>query len=185
MIPHWHWRQSLPPTLKGGSFSSDLNIEIDEIDLRVYLRHDEPKEKAVADASIFKYMAESDRAELLDLYTKHRDHELHLHEEAVAEWKAKNPDKVYKEKPFLEFERTYLKDLHGDDSHGGAHEVKAASGGHESHPKMKIPFSDVKYFSNFGPAKNNFNAIYFTMTGLHGLHVLGGMLVFRVFPLLW
>ncbi len=27
------------------------------------------------------------------------------------------------------------------------------------------------------PATNNFMAVYFTMTGLHGLHVLGGMLV--------
>lgn len=28
------------------------------------------------------------------------------------------------------------------------------------------------------PSTNNFFAIYFTMTGLHGLHVLGGMVVF-------
>jgi cytochrome c oxidase subunit III len=28
------------------------------------------------------------------------------------------------------------------------------------------------------PSTNNFYAIYFTMTGLHGLHVLGGMIVF-------
>ncbi len=27
------------------------------------------------------------------------------------------------------------------------------------------------------PATNNFMAVYFTMTGLHGLHVLGGMIV--------
>ena len=27
------------------------------------------------------------------------------------------------------------------------------------------------------PSKNTFYAIYFTMTGLHGLHVLGGMIV--------
>jgi cytochrome c oxidase subunit 3 len=28
------------------------------------------------------------------------------------------------------------------------------------------------------PSKSNFFAVYFTMTGLHGLHVLGGMVVF-------
>ena len=45
-------------------------------------------------------------------------------------------------------------------------------------------FLVVKYFEyshkfhvgNF-PAKNTFLAIYFTLTGLHGLHVIGGMLV--------
>jgi heme/copper-type cytochrome/quinol oxidase subunit 3 len=31
------------------------------------------------------------------------------------------------------------------------------------------------------PKTNNFFAIYFTMTGLHGLHVLGGMIVFAYF----
>ncbi|HEV2720353.1 MAG TPA: cytochrome c oxidase subunit 3 [Thermoanaerobaculia bacterium] len=31
------------------------------------------------------------------------------------------------------------------------------------------------------PSTNNFFAIYFTMTGLHGLHVLGGMVVFTYF----
>jgi heme/copper-type cytochrome/quinol oxidase subunit 3 len=31
------------------------------------------------------------------------------------------------------------------------------------------------------PSTSNFFAIYFTMTGLHGLHVLGGMVVFAYF----
>jgi len=31
------------------------------------------------------------------------------------------------------------------------------------------------------PSTNNFFGIYFTMTGLHGLHVLGGMIVFAYF----
>ena len=31
------------------------------------------------------------------------------------------------------------------------------------------------------PSTNNFFGIYFTMTGLHGLHVLGGMIVFTYF----
>jgi len=31
------------------------------------------------------------------------------------------------------------------------------------------------------PSTHNFYAIYFTMTGLHGLHVLGGMIVFAYF----
>jgi heme/copper-type cytochrome/quinol oxidase subunit 3 len=32
-----------------------------------------------------------------------------------------------------------------------------------------------------GPAHNTFHAIYFTLTGLHGLHILGGMIVMAYF----
>jgi heme/copper-type cytochrome/quinol oxidase subunit 3 len=42
-----------------------------------------------------------------------------------------------------------------------------------------------EYSASFGhhhyPSTSNFFAIYFTMTGLHGLHVLGGMVVFTYF----
>jgi cytochrome c oxidase subunit 3 len=30
---------------------------------------------------------------------------------------------------------------------------------------------------NYGPRHNTFTAIYFTMTGLHALHILGGCIV--------
>lgn len=47
-----------------------------------------------------------------------------------------------------------------------------------------IAFLVVKYFeytAKFGhgiyPKTNNFFAIYFTMTGLHGIHILGGIIV--------
>jgi heme/copper-type cytochrome/quinol oxidase subunit 3 len=34
-----------------------------------------------------------------------------------------------------------------------------------------------KFHTGHLPANNNFLAIYFTLTGLHGLHVIGGMVV--------
>jgi cytochrome c oxidase subunit 3 len=34
-----------------------------------------------------------------------------------------------------------------------------------------------KFHTGHFPSKNNFLAIYFTLTGLHGLHVVGGMVV--------
>ena len=54
---------------------------------------------------------------------------------------------------------------------------------------LAITFLVVKltfeYFPKFQhgivPAKNNFYALYFTMTGLHGLHVLAGVLVIGYF----
>ena len=35
-----------------------------------------------------------------------------------------------------------------------------------------------KFEEHLYPSKSNFMAVYFTLTGLHGLHVLGGMAVF-------
>jgi heme/copper-type cytochrome/quinol oxidase subunit 3 len=43
-----------------------------------------------------------------------------------------------------------------------------------------IEYTDKFHHHHF-PSTNNFYAIYFTMTGLHGLHVLGGMIVFAYF----
>lgn len=42
---------------------------------------------------------------------------------------------------------------------------------------VEIPREQVGFASKFAPAWNTYYAIYFTMTGLHGLHVIGGALV--------
>ena len=54
--------------------------------------------------------------------------------------------------------------------------AKKESAGH-SHEAMVIKSSQVKRLSAFVPAHSTFFAIYFTLTALHGLHVLGGALV--------
>lgn len=42
----------------------------------------------------------------------------------------------------------------------------------------KIEKEDVAFASSFAPKHNSYFAVYFTITGLHGLHVFGGMIVF-------
>ena len=42
----------------------------------------------------------------------------------------------------------------------------------------KIEKADVERITNFGPWHSSYFASYFTITGLHGAHVLGGVLVF-------
>lgn len=42
---------------------------------------------------------------------------------------------------------------------------------------MRIDRSQIQRLSNFGPWYSTFLAIYFTLTGLHGLHVIGGIIV--------
>jgi heme/copper-type cytochrome/quinol oxidase subunit 3 len=44
-------------------------------------------------------------------------------------------------------------------------------------PHLAVPREQVQFSSKFAPAWNTYYAIYFTMTGLHGLHVIGGALV--------
>ncbi|MEY4201844.1 MAG: Heme/copper-type cytochrome oxidase, subunit 3 [Verrucomicrobiota bacterium] len=54
--------------------------------------------------------------------------------------------------------------------------------GSHDHPKaIEIPVSDVKRLSAYVPAHSTYFAIYFTITALHGLHVLGGALVLGYF----
>lgn len=46
-----------------------------------------------------------------------------------------------------------------------------------------IQVKDVQWASSFAPKHNSYFAIYFTITGLHGLHVLGGVIVMAYFYL--
>jgi cytochrome c oxidase subunit 3 len=46
-----------------------------------------------------------------------------------------------------------------------------------AHPVLEIKASDVKRLSAFVPAHGPYFAIYFTLTALHALHVLGGAIV--------
>ena len=44
-------------------------------------------------------------------------------------------------------------------------------------PHVEIPRENVGFTSTFTPKWNTYYAIYFTITGLHGLHVIGGAIV--------
>ncbi len=44
-------------------------------------------------------------------------------------------------------------------------------------PVIHVAREDIRFESVFSPKMNNYYAIYFTVTGLHGLHVIGGALV--------
>jgi len=42
---------------------------------------------------------------------------------------------------------------------------------------IEVPRSEKRFYSNFSPSLSPYYAIYFLMTGLHGLHVVGGAIV--------
>jgi cytochrome c oxidase subunit III len=47
-----------------------------------------------------------------------------------------------------------------------------------AHEEIKIETADIKKISNYQPKLNIYLALYWTITGLHALHLIGGILVF-------
>lgn len=74
-----------------------------------------------------------------------------------------------------------------DAAHGEGHKAEAAGhsddhGGHAAHgPEVTLDRKDIAFWSNYTPKLNTYYAIYFTLTGLHGLHVVAGALVLAYF----
>lgn len=56
-------------------------------------------------------------------------------------------------------------------AHAGDH------GGPLTFPHLSVPRNEIRFASKFTPSWNTYYAIYFTITGLHGLHVIGGAIV--------
>ena len=51
----------------------------------------------------------------------------------------------------------------------------------EKPAEITVAAADIKKMENYGPKHNTFTAIYFTLTGLHALHILGGTIVIFYF----
>jgi cytochrome c oxidase subunit 3 len=56
------------------------------------------------------------------------------------------------------------------------YDLKARHGSHP-HEEIKLERAQIKKMENYGPWHNTYTAIYFTLTGLHALHVIGGAIV--------
>ena len=67
----------------------------------------------------------------------------------------------------------------GEGAHGEEGEAGEKGKAHGDH--LVIPREQVKFYSNFLPRLNTYYAIYFTLTGLHGLHVVAGAIVLAWF----
>jgi cytochrome c oxidase subunit 3 len=67
-------------------------------------------------------------------------------------------------------------DIHLVSEHGLEELLKAKTGKPAVEQEFIIPASTISDMTNYGPWKNIFYACYFTLTGIHGLHVLGGMI---------
>jgi cytochrome c oxidase subunit 3 len=67
----------------------------------------------------------------------------------------------------LQKELNKIYDLHSPEGRAAAKE----------HEDMPIPAAEIVSMQTYGPWHNTYTAIYFTLTGLHALHVIGGAIV--------
>jgi cytochrome c oxidase subunit III len=77
--------------------------------------------------------------------------------------RSSKPDEVVLSGRFVQ-DRKELYDLH------------AAKVPHH-HEEITLKRADISKMSSYGPWHNTYTAIYFTLTGLHALHVIGGAIV--------
>src|SRR5207245_584522 len=65
------------------------------------------------------------------------------------------------------------------DAHQAGHPDNRAEAGETkgAHEAIKIATADIAKLESYGPWHNTYLAIYFTLTGLHALHVIAGALV--------
>lgn len=162
-------------TAKGKLLDDRMVLTVDGVDTRSV----PDAEKSIAWDS--KYLGEGWKK----AFIANRDH-------AQAEFREKYPSRDPKKSATHQKEAFYLKvhsaappaaeGAHGehkaeakadDHGHGDAH------GGHG--PEVTLEKKDIAFWSNYTPKLNTYYAIYFTLTGLHGLHVVAGALVLAYF----
>ena len=67
--------------------------------------------------------------------------------------------------------------LHGHYFTNHAEITEGPAPGSKEHTELHIARADIKKIGNYGPAHNTFLGIYFCLTILHALHILGGAIV--------
>lgn len=74
-----------------------------------------------------------------------------------------------------EFTGPHYEARNPEEGKGGGHAEE--SHGKFTFPHLSVPRNEIRFASKFTPSWNTYYAIYFTITGLHGLHVIGGAIV--------
>lgn len=167
---------------EGRMISDKMTLEADAVDLR----GTPDKEKSLAWNE--HYLGSAWKKHFI----QQRDHAAAEFEEAYSDGKGgltREPGKSATHQKHLyhvKLESPTPPAAHGAE---GAHKAEAhapASGhgedhGGHGHPEVVLDRKDIQFFSNFTPKLNSYYAIYFTLTGLHGLHVVAGALVLSYF----
>ena len=162
-------------TATGKLVDDKLTLEVDGLDTRSV---QQPENSLAFDQ---RYLAGWKAA-----FIANRDHHIH-------DFETKYPTRDKAKSATLQKESLFFKGFTSKEppaagapaaeKHGAeAHEAAGSHGGEEHHhPEVTLEKKDIAFYSNFTPKLNTYYAIYFTLTGLHGLHVIAGALVLAYF----
>ena len=164
-------------TATGKLIDDKMTLEVDGIDARGVAQPDNSL------AFDHRYLPDWQKA-----FVANREHH-------IAEFEKNYPTRDKARSATLQKESLYFKlhsatppaegAAHGEGAkHGAEAHPPAAHGaehGEAHHPTVTLEKKDITFFSNFTPKLNTYYAIYFTLTGLHGAHVVIGALVLAYF----
>ena len=164
-------------TIATGKLVNDsITLEVDAIDLQA-VRLDKVKDGDIGNARIFDYLGADIRSEFL----KHRD-QVHAEiREKHPEFQVDTDSEVRRKALQLGLIELSDKIKAQDPHHDPGSEAGGERGEGGGHASVTFKNEDVKFYSNFSPRLNTYYAIYFLLTGLHGLHVIGGIIVLGTF----
>lgn len=155
--------------IEGKTVEDKMTLQVDKVDVRSALDEDkslawhylgEDWKKAFEEYSKEEVESHKSFDPKDERYLRHVK-QMEIHEPTVAEHNAAHGSK------------------HAAEQHAPAEGHEA--GGHSHYPVVTIDRKDVAFWSNFTPKWNTYYAIYFTLTGLHGMHVVAGALVLFYF----
>jgi heme/copper-type cytochrome/quinol oxidase subunit 3 len=161
-------------TVLGGTLKTDaIQFNVDLIDLR-------PPPRLEGDTAPSKWKELQENS----LVWKH----LPELKQPFIEWSQKQVDDFRKERPKVavpeEDEDCQRRAFRVEFSKNDEQFMKKeeAKNYYESEERIiSVPRSEKRFYSNFSPSLSPYYAIYFLMTGLHGLHVVGGAIVLAWF----
>ncbi|GEP44213.1 cytochrome c oxidase subunit 3 [Brevifollis gellanilyticus] len=168
-------------TVEGKMINDKMTLEVDGIDLRAT----PDKEKSLAFNE--HYLGEPWKKAFID----QREHAIAEFNEKYGDGKGgttRDPLKsaTHQKHMFFVPIHSATPEVHEHAKAEGEHKAEAHApaehgDAHGHHPEVHLERQHVHFFSNFTPKLNSYYAIYFTLTGLHGLHVVAGALVLGYF----
>ena len=154
-------------SLQGKLVTDAIQFNVDLIDLRSM--------KSMADhekSLVWNHLKEDNLKQRFLNYRDGMIKDFHEKRKKVAE--PEKDEDCQRDAFRVEFADNHEKFMTHDEAHEYLHDHKYT---------IEVPRSEKRFYSNFSPSLSPYYAIYFLMTGLHGLHVVGGAIVLGWFLL--
>jgi heme/copper-type cytochrome/quinol oxidase subunit 3 len=146
--------------LQGKLITDKIQFNVDLIDLRQTKDHNT--------SLVWKHLPEL------------KDRFMNFKEQQIADFRERRPKVAVPEKD-EDCQRDAYRIEFADGKKNFMSEQQAEDYLHKDEHMISVPRSEKRFYSNFTPALSPYYAIYFLMTGLHGLHVIGGAVVLAWF----